>query len=232
MVPTYARQEADFALTITEDVGLADGMLRRLEITGTATFDVKAKGRSGHAEVSFSTLETTTRLAAGAEFQRPADAWKPFAVLAPSLDARPWRIAHHRMAADSGAEITEWLVDGERVIEGSEGGWTEMVTTHRYPESPGNAKPEDFAERLRLSIAGAVPTAVWTALTPAAGEVSYEWTFAGDRNHPAQHEIGRVLMHGRVLLHIAYVKKVARIPLADRNAWIARLAKAAVTGDR
>jgi len=232
-VPPYGDLETNLELDVLEDVTLADGLLRSLAVRGRAIAFATAGGASERVDVFIDATETATKRGADWKPARPADAWVPPATIEPEFDDRAWSVEHHRLAdAKTVLAVTEWLLPGETLVDGTEDGWTEMVAVHRLPSSGAPGAVASLYDAKRREVVRAAPNAAWKIVRQSDDEVVYEWTLKGDKRFKDQHELGRIARGGDGLLQIRYVKKVARLPDADRSAWLARLAAAKVVGSR
>jgi hypothetical protein len=238
VIPTFHDVPLDWDLTIVEDVAVADGRLLSVTITGSFKMQVVQMPRMVSAAFEMSVSEIATLAAPGAPYVRPRDAWTPVKTLAPVFDDRPWNVAFHRLvpepARTSKTAITEWTLDGERLTEGSEEGWTELVATQRdaFPGPGGPPSLTDFAEAQRREIVRAEPKVTWKTVRSGADELVYEWTLKGGKGFADQHEMGRFVRLPDAVLRVRYVKKTPQLAAGDRTAWLERLAAAKVVGDK
>jgi len=235
-IPTFDDTPLDWDLTIVLDVAIADGWPRAITITGSFKMHVVQQPRMVRAEFEMSVSEIASKAAPGEAHARPPDSWTPVKTLAPVFDGRPWSVAFHRLvpepARTTKTAITEWTLEGERLTEGSEEGWTELVAVQRdaFPGPEGAPALADFNESQRREVARAEPKVAWKTVRAGADDLVYEWTLRGGKSFADQHEIGRLVRLKDAILRVRYVKKTPQLSPEERAAWIERLGGARVIG--
>ncbi len=228
IVAPGAGEIADFGLELDVDCVLdpADRVPRLLVLQGSATVK-SAGGKSVQIEVE--TRDTTLRRAADWALDRTDGFWRPPGRILPVFDDREWYVAHHVMPRRAGhAYMTEWILEGEELTKGTEAGWSEMITTRRYPSAREAPSLMRFYATIRAEVVAAAPGATWKVLSESGDTLLYEWTLKGDPRFATQHELGRLVRRDDAILQLRYTQKTEKLSAADRKAWLARLAEAAV----
>lgn len=132
-----------------------------------------------------------------------------------TLDERDWHVSHR--AANRYNVMTEYTVAPQTVQN-----WQELFSTQRLLGMAG--KPlRSLLASMREQSFQVDPKAHWQVLAETDDSILYEWRIAASPDHPAQHEIARIMLGSQDIYRIAYVAKVPQLNEAQRNNWIKRL---------
>ncbi|MCB1810574.1 MAG: hypothetical protein KDK04_02455 [Candidatus Competibacteraceae bacterium] len=142
----------------------------------------------------------------------------PRAKLDITLDERDWQVSHR--AASRYNVMTEYTVAPQTVQN-----WQELFSTQRLLGMA--SKPlRSLLASMREQSFQADPNAYWKVLAETDDSILYEWRIAASPDHPAQHEIARIMLGSQDIYRIAYVAKVPQLSKTQRNSWIERLQRA------
>lgn len=148
------------------------------------------------------------------------DHLRPLEKLDIAVDDRNW-IVNHRVANYT-TVMTEYVVPPQVVQD-----WQELFSTQRLL-TMASKPPADFAESIRQQTLQIDPDAYWNIIQDDGDSILYEWRISASQDHPAQHEIARVIRGQRDLYRVAYVAKVDQLDENVRSLWIQLLQKASI----
>lgn len=140
--------------------------------------------------------------------------------LTPSFDNRKWRLGHRSVT--NPAVIAEFVLPEQSVQR-----YEELFSVRRHPElAQRKVTPDAFVTNIHASLKQNVRGATFNVLRRSPTEVVYEFIVPADSNHPAQHEVARVIAGTRDIHAVAYVKMGPAMNDDLRDAWVQRLGKA------
>jgi len=138
------------------------------------------------------------------------------------FDDRDWRVGHRFRSITQ--NNTEHVLPGETVHD-----YTELYSLQRMVGMANrDISARKFMNLMMKRLKETVPGAEWKVLRDGEDDILYEWSVPKSDEHPAQHEISRLMTGDNDIYRLAYVQRQAKMPDEDRAAWIDRLEKARI----
>ncbi|MHC4948533.1 MAG: hypothetical protein ACYTG1_09755 [Planctomycetota bacterium] len=182
----------------------------------------RARGSQSRLEYGFMALDFRDGALVAAVDLRglPVEAIRPREEVRLESDGRPWRLGHRQVGRTQ--VNAEYVLPGETVQA-----WTELLSVQRLVGLAERDLPlRLFAEGMRSAFRQQAPDGTWRVLRDGPTEIVYEFIVPAGGDHPAQHEVARLILGEHDIHRVAYSRKGGAMTDADRDAWIDVLARA------
>lgn len=137
-------------------------------------------------------------------------------------DKTRWRLGYRSI--NHLQSVTEYVPKSETVQA-----WSEMYTVQRLYDLKKKSTPSQMMSSIEETLKKTDPEIEFAALLESKSDVLFHWHNKGSKEHPAQHEIVRLVAGEQDIHRIAYARKGSQIPNDEAQVWIDVLRKAQLT---